>query len=479
MEHKTLGVSAAQSGMDEKTARKYMRADKVPSEMKSEHRWRTRDDPFESVWNEVKPFLEVNDGLEAKTLFEHFQRRYPGTFTDGQLRTFQRKVRQWRALEGPPKEVFFAQQHHPGRLAQSDFTHMNELGVSIAGVPFNHLIYHFVLTYSNWEAGSICFSESLESLSDGFQQAVWRLGGVPHTHRTDRMSAAVHKPGSLGEFTAGYSALMDHYAVSAEKTQACSPNENGDVEQRHHRFKRALEQALLLRGSRDFADRETYAAFVAKLFDQLNAGRSERLEAERGELRALPARRLDSGRKIGPIRVSSGSLIRVKNNTYSVDSRLIGEHVRVRLYAQYLEIWYANKCLERIPRLRGEGKHALNYRHVIDTLLKKPGAFANYRYRGDMFPTSRFRKAYDELSAAHSASVAAKEYLLVLARAAGEGEARVDAALTALMASGQTVNRHTVDEYLQAHTEATDVCDVEIASVDVAVYDALLELQYA
>src|SRR4030042_218779 len=174
-----LAVNAAKAGMDEKTARKYMSCERLPSEMTTEHSWRTREDPFQGVWSEVRLFLELNPGLEAKTLFDHLQRCYPGRFTDGQLRTLQREGRRWRALEGPPTEVFFAQEHRPGYLCQSDFTYMHAVGVTIGGEVFDHLLYHFVLTYSNWETGSICFSESYESLSGGLQEALWGSGGGP------------------------------------------------------------------------------------------------------------------------------------------------------------------------------------------------------------------------------------------------------------------------------------------------------------
>ncbi len=143
-----LNVSASAAGMDEKTARKYLKAGKLPSEMNGEHTWRTREDPFEEVWKEARGFLELNEGLEAKTIFEYLARSYPERFSDGQLRTFQRKVKQWRATEGPPREVFFGQIHHPGRMCQSDFTFMHSLGVTIGGQPFDHLVYHFVLTCS-------------------------------------------------------------------------------------------------------------------------------------------------------------------------------------------------------------------------------------------------------------------------------------------------------------------------------------------
>jgi hypothetical protein len=181
----TLAAAAAKAGMDEKTARKWRDCGMLPSEGKEERTWRTRRNPFEEVWEETREKLALNPGLEAKTLFEDLQRRYPGRFSDGQLRSFQRMVKAWRALEGPSREVFFPQVHNPGELCESDFTHMESLEVRIGGQVFEHMIYHFVLTYSNWETGSICFSESFESLSEGLQSALWELGGVPKAHRTD------------------------------------------------------------------------------------------------------------------------------------------------------------------------------------------------------------------------------------------------------------------------------------------------------
>ena len=193
--YKRLNIAAAQGGMDEKSARKYLRSGRLPSEMAAEHTWRTREDPFAKLWSEARGFLEMNEGLEAKTLFEHFQRLHPGQYADGQLRTFQRKVRQWRGLEGPTKEVFFAQEHHPGDLCESDFTYMHELGVTIGGLPFDHLVYHFALTYSNWETAMICCSESFESLSEGLQNALWELGCVPGERLVRLFHELVHPEG--------------------------------------------------------------------------------------------------------------------------------------------------------------------------------------------------------------------------------------------------------------------------------------------
>ncbi|MCK4393064.1 IS21 family transposase, partial [Candidatus Bipolaricaulota bacterium] len=238
---KTLSIAAVKAGMDEKTARKYRGLKRLPSKVQVEHTWRTRKDPFANVWAELEEKLGNNPGLQANTLFEDLQRRYPGEFADGQLRTLQRRVKAWRGLNGPGKEVFFPQKHKPGVLCQSDFTHMDSLGVTIMGQPFDHLMYHFVLTYSNWETGTICFSESFESLAQGLQNALWELGGVPVVHQLDRMSAAVSNLSKRKEFTKRYEALLRHYGIEGRKIQAGKANENGDVEQRHYRFKVALD----------------------------------------------------------------------------------------------------------------------------------------------------------------------------------------------------------------------------------------------
>ena len=216
--------------------------------------------------------LEINPGLEAKTLFEDLQRKNPGKYEDGQLRTLQRRIKRWKAEEGPSKEIFFTQSHKPGELCQSDYTNMNKLGVTINNVPFEHLVYHFVLTYSNWETGTICFSESFESLSQGIQNALWELGGVPLKHRTDCLTVAVNKACNPEEFTRRYQDLVDHYGTTPCKTNPSSPHENGDVEQRNYRFKKAVEQSLILRGNRNFENRREYELFISELFIQLNAG---------------------------------------------------------------------------------------------------------------------------------------------------------------------------------------------------------------
>ena len=471
---KRYAVAAAKAGMDPKTARKYVKLGRLPGEVKVEHNWRTREDPFADIREEISSLLEGNQGLEAKTLFEDLQRRYPGRYSDGQLRTLQRRVKVWRALEGPSKEVYFPQEHRPGELCQSDFTHMNDLGITINHRPFRHMIYHFVLTYSNWEAGTICFSESLESLSEGLQNALWELGGVPKTHQTDRLTVAVQKTTGPDEFTQRYRSLLDHYGLAGRKTQAASPHENGDIEQRHHRFKKALEQSLLLRGSRDFESREGYKAFLRKLFAQLNSGRKKRFAEELEVLRRLPANRLESYKRLR-VKVGPSSTIRVNHNTYSVDSRLIGERVDIRLYVEHLQVWYGQRCVEKIPRLRGENGHHINYRHIIDWLVRKPGAFENYRYRKDLFPTHRFRMAYDYLRG-KSPGQASKEYLKILHLAALESETAVDNVLYQLVNQDKEITANAVIDIVKSGQQLLSPKDIVIADVDIKGYDLLLEV---
>jgi hypothetical protein len=476
-QEKLLKTAAAKAGMSEKTARKYRKSGKLPSQCKVVHDWRTREDPIDPEdWRLAEEVLENNNGIEAKTLFEFLQREYPGKYQDGQLRTFQRRVKLWRALEGPGNEVFFPQIYKPGEWCESDFTRMKSLGITINGIPFDHMLYHFVLCRSNWETATICFSESYESLSAGLQNALWKLGGVPKYHRTDNLTSAVNKVGNPEVFTDNYRGLAGHYHFDSQKIQPGCPNENGDIEQRHHRLKKALDQALMLRGSRDFASREEYEQFLSKLFDQLNSGRRERLKEELAVLRQLPRKRHDDFTQI-KCKVTRFSTIRVLKNSYSLHSRLIGEQVKARIYADHIEVWYAQRKIEHLPRLRGENGHCINYRHIIDWLVRKPGAFKNYRYKDDLFPTSQFRMAYDLLCLQHGLKQGNKHYLKILRLAAKESETLVNESLRFLVRRGDEINSQTVEAMVESGLRPPPVTDVKVEQVDLSIYDQLLEYQ--
>jgi hypothetical protein len=261
------------------------------------------------------------------------------------------------------------------------------------------------------------------------------------------------------------------------KGQAGHGNENGDVEQRHRRLKEALDQALLLRGQRDFESRDHYQRFLRELFTQLNAGRRARFKQDQAALRSLPARRLESVHHVDAL-VSTFSTIRVRNNTYSVPARLIGETVQVRLGAETLQVWYAQRQIETLPRLRGEGRHHIQYRHIIDWLVRKPGAFANYRYQADLFPTSRFRMAYD-LLVSRNPGRASHEYLAILHLAAQESEVGVDAALRFLLGTPDTVSAAAVEALVRSAQQMAPPTAIAVPAVDLRVYDRLLSASVA
>ena len=454
--------------MDEKTARKYRNGEKLPSELKKPRTWRTRADPFEEVWPEVLARLEAEPKLRAFALFGWLQEKYPGRFPDSQRRTFERRVRAWRAVRGPNREVIFPQVHPPGNLGASDFTHMSSLRITIGGQPFDHMLYHFTLTYSNWESVSICFSESFEAFSRGLQDALWKLGGVPRKHRSDSLSAAVKNLSEDREFHARYHDLMEYYRIDPQRINVRKAHENGDVESSHGHLKSVIEQELLLRGSRDFATRKEYEDFLEELMTKRNAARSPRFEQELEVLGELPPTRVDYRTQVHSIKVHSRSTIQVKRNTYSVPSRLIGHKVDALIDADFIEVWYGGQLVQQMPRLVGSGKHAINYRHVIDSLVRKPGAFEDYQYREDMFPTSHFRMAYDWLCQDRSARAAAREYLKILQLAARDSQDAVQDALRVAIAQNARISAKAIHLAVEQHQQAP-------AATDLLDFDSLLQ----
>ena len=472
---KPLAAAARMTLMDEKTARGYRDDKRLPSQRKKPRDYRTRTDPFADVWDEVQLRLEAEPQLKAKTLFEWLQQTRLGEFPDSTRRTFERRVARWRSLYGPGKTVYFEQLHHPARLAASDFTVMNSLNVKIAGKRFDHRLFHCVLTYSNVESVSLCFSESFEALSEGIQKAFWEFGGVPQRHRTDSLSAAIKNHSSRKTLTDRYTALMEHYDCEPERTNARCANENGDVESANGHIKDRIDQALLLRGSRDFANREDYMTFVEQVIARANTHRRERFHEEQAALARLPDERLDCDDVLRGLRVSSSSTIQVRTNTYSVPSRLIGVKVDVRIGAEQIVVSHQDHHVQTMKRLVGKHGQSINYRHVIDSLVRKPGAFANYRYREEMFPTSQFRIAYDLLQAAHTEKVADKQYVQLLELAAHESQDAVADALRVMIAADASIDVELIRSSVLAETTLPAATDMEVEPPDLTDYDSLLQ----
>ena len=463
-ENKMIESASVRSGMSENTARKYRDLGKLPSECKKERTWVTRRDPFDDVSAEIEELLENDEKTEAKTIFSFLQEKYPGKYPEGQLRSLQRKVKAWKIIKGPKKEIFFCQEHKPGILGQSDFTHMNKMGVTIQHKQFNHMLYHFALTFSNWEFVKICFSENYESLSEGLQSALFYLGKAPKYHQTDNLSSAVKNSSSKKEFTDRYAALLNHYKIEGRKIQPYSPNENGDIEQSHYRFKKDLEQALILKRSKNFDSIEEYEGFLKKIIKKRNLSRTEKVKEELNYLKDLPAEPLSDFKKI-ITKVGRSSSIRVMQNTYSVPSRLIGANVEIRVYFDRLELFYGQKKITSIPRIVGKNKHHIDYRHIIHSLIKKPGAFENYKYKPDLFPNSFFRMAYDVLKT--------KKYLNLLLIASEEGEGKVTEALKFLTQEEKPIEISSIKTLLQEEIRVLPKDNIKI--IDLKEYDILLK----
>ena len=469
----TQRQAAARAGMSERTARKYERTGKLPSQLKRPRTWRSRPNPFEEDWPWVVSELERDPALQGTTLFALLCLRHPGRYRPTQVRTLQRQIAAWRALHGPEREVIFEQVHTPGERAQSDFTHMEALGVTIAGQPFPHLVYHLVLTYSNIEATRICFSESFEALAEGIEQALWQLGGVPKQHRTDHLTAAVTQlpKEQREEWTARYLALMNYYGMEPTWNTAGIAHENGDVEQAHHRFKVALDQALRVRGSREFPDRASYERFVAELVKQRNQTRKARFQQEQPALAPLPLAPLAPCRELR-VRVSRFSTIQVLGNTYSVPSRLIGTRLLVRVRAERVEGYVGTHLAFSFSRLGGKQQKRIDYRHVIWSLVKKPGAFAAYRYRDELFPTTTFRKTYDRLRSLLPRR-ADREYVRLLHLAASSSESEVETALLLLLEAKSPPTVEAVRDLLGLSPSGTPP-DLPAPALDLTPYDRLL-----
>ena len=363
-----------------KTVARYEQLGKLPSELKEPRQYRTRQDPFAEDWPQVEEMLRDAPELEAKTLFEWLCERNPGKYQEGQLRTLQRRVSDWRALN-VDKTAVLEQVHQPGEALQSDGTWLNELEITINGEPFKHILIHCVLPYSNWEWGVTAQSESLLAYQRALQATLFRLGAVPTYHQTDNTSAATFQvQGEAGkrDYNQGYVELLHHFEMQPRTIQVGSPEQNGDIETSNGGLKRALRQHLLMRGSRDFDTLEEYEQFVEGVMAKRNEGRQERLAKEMAVMQPLKAQAISTYQEVR-VKVNRGGLIRVQHNSYSVPTSLIGYQVRVRIYEWHLEVRYGQQMVETIPRLVGQNKQQINYRHLIDSLLRKPGGFHNYR----------------------------------------------------------------------------------------------------
>jgi hypothetical protein len=475
-----VGLAAIKAGMDPKTAAKYRDLGKFPSELKERREWRTREDPFEADWPALAERLKDAPELEAKTLFEVLIAEQPERYEPGQLRTLQRRVSDWRAKYGPDKEVFFAQVHRPGEAMQTDFTWATELGITICGEPFPHMLCHPVLPYSNWEWATVCLSESMPAIKRGVQAAVFRLGKRPTFHQTDNSTAATHRPTEAEKgkrpFNEDYLALMRHLGMTPRTIEVGESEQNGDVEALNGALKRRLKQHLLVRKSTDFESVEAYEAWVQEVVTKANQLRATKVAEELAVMQPLSVERLAEHTE-EDVLVTGWSTIRVKHNTYSTPSRLIGQTVRVKVFDDRLEVFFGGSHQLTVGRLLGRNNHRINYRHIIWSLVQKPGAFAQYRYREDLFPSLEFRRTYDCLQEKYAGRKADVEYLRILHLAASTMESDVAAALGRLLASGGVTSADQVKAMVSPEQPTVPI--VAIPEVDLSIYDSLLSAEVA
>lgn len=481
--HGHIGLASMRAGMDRKTGRKYVAAGVLPSEMVKERDWRTREDPFAEHWPEVEARLVETPALEAKTLFEVLVEKYPDRYEPGQLRTLQRRIKVWRAAHGPDKEVVLAQQHRPGEAAQTDFTWATELAITIAGQLFVHMLCVFTLPYSNWRWATVCLSESIAALRKGVQRALFQLGRVPAHHQTDNSTAATHRipdgksvivaKDGKRPFNEDYVAMMRHFGMTPRTTEVGEKEQNGDAEASNRVLKRALEQALLLRGSRDFDSVDAWQAFIDGVARKGNRAQGRRVAEDLAAMRELDVGKLPEFVEEDFL-VSEWSTVRVKHCSYSVPSRLIGEWVKVRIFEDRIVVRYAGKTELDCERLRGNPRRRIDYRHVIWSLVQKPGGFARYVYREGMFPSVVFRRAYDAIQTPHHGVKGDLEYLRILHHAATSMEADVEAALVLLLTDGKPVTASAVKVLVAASTATIDVPDLSPMPVDLTTYDAFI-----
>lgn len=487
MRERTNGKTQQQAAVkvnlrSRKTVQKYEQLGQLPSALKESRGYRTRADPFEKDWAEIEIKLATAPELEAKAIFEWLCERDRTQYQEGQLRTLQRHISNWRVLNGNPT-VTLDQIHQAGEVLQSDGTCMNELEVTLQGEPFEHILFHSVLPYSNWEWGRVVQSESLLSIRLGLQSALLKLGYVPQAHQTDHTTAATHKLGvadrqkspSERGYNEEYLQLLAHYGLEARTIHLSSPNENGDVESSNGGLKRAVRQHLLLRGSRNFESIAAYELFLFEIMEKRNAARQVKLDEEIAVMKPLTAKPWPQMRELN-VRVGQNGILRVGSNGYSVPSGLKGKRATVRVYEWHIEVWYANQRIESMPRVLGAHHYQINYRHVIDSLLRKPGGFRNYRYRDDLFPLDVFRQAWDVLNEHLPPRRADLTYLRILKQAALGLEADVAQALRLLLDQDQGQNlwdEKTITELTGVMTAPKGIPLLALPLVNLTLYDQL------
>ncbi len=477
----SVTVAAAKAALSRATGYR-IEADPILPSQANLPRGSRRADPLAGIFNEeVVPILEKTPDIRPISVFEELLRRHP-MLDPGVRRTLERRMKTWRLLHGSDQPVIFRQNHEPGRMGLSDFTHMDAAGVTIAGQPLVHMLYHFRLVCSGFEHAHVVLGgESFVALAVGLQNALWSLGGAPLEHRSDSLSAAFKNldPDAKKDLTKRYEALCEHYGMTPTRNNRGVAHENGSIESAHGHLKRAIKDASLLRGSKDFADLDAYRAFIDLILGRHNARRDKSINSERAVLQPLPKRRADDFERHSVYVTSSGGFS-FKRNFYTVPSRLKGQQLRLHLFEDRLELFAGATLVETLPRgPRGQGGgHVVNYRHVIHSLRVKPMALAGLVYRDQLFPREAYREAFEQLREASGERVACHVLVELLSIAHERGvEAEIAAALSCTRQAGELPD---ITEYRTRFVCAEQsVPTVKVTIPEMSVFDELLNGEVA
>ncbi|MCP4355749.1 MAG: IS21 family transposase [Proteobacteria bacterium] len=463
-------MSAIKSDMDRKTARKYIKAKKLPSEIKQPHTWRTRENPLADVEGELKSMLYLNKDFEAKSALDYLHETYPNMFSDKCLRTIQRRFKEWKMEFDHTKEIFFPQDNIPGNIMELDWTSMDKLNITINGLKFSHKLCHCVLPYSAWECAIICNSESFLSLKKMFQTAVQKIGKVPRYLKTDNSSTATHRVCRNSKdraFNSSYLSFCEHFGVTPKTINIRKPHENGTIESLNGHLKNRIKQSLILRGHNDFSSIEEYSNFLEVVIEKANQTRQEKFYIEIEKMKQLPPILLPEYEELD-CQVAKSGTVRIKKITYSVPNKYVGRKLRAHIFETEIHVFHNNKFEFVIKRQTGDRGANIDYRHIVSNLLRKPGAFANYKYRSFMFPSNVFKSLYSALNDKYGDRRGEREYLEILNLAATEGETKVARIVTDSIEQKLNLSFEAVKDKLNLKVKVPNLNDIV---PDLLIYD--------
>ena len=477
----TQETAAAKGGISVRSGRRIEKGEHQPQRGQP-HDWRTRKDPLDEVWeSELVPLLQQKPKLQAMTLYEYLQQKHPGSYGQSILRTLQRRVQQWKATCGPPKEVMFEQVHQPGVMGLSDFTKLKLCEITIAGKPFEHLLYHYRLGYSGWQYVQVILGgESFIALCQGLQNALEKSGGCPKEHRTDSLSAAYRNLGGRTDedLTQMYQRLCQHYRMRPTRNNRGIAHENGSIESPHGYFKNRLHQALLLRGSYDFDSIASYQGFIIQVVETLNAKCNQKFLKEQPYLHPIPSYRYPDYEVLS-VKVTRQSTITVRCILYTVPSQLIGQRLTIHLYHDRLVGFVGTQQVVRLPRIHVPGSSLLrrarcvNYRHVIESLRCKPRAFLHCAWQQELLPNDNYRQLWEQMLTQLDAYNASRLMVEALYIAAKQDKEQAVATYLATQLQASTLSLTAFQQHFQV-VDTSTIPTMQIQQHSLSQYDQLL-----